>query len=163
MLISACEGSCRMCPFTTMSSNNAPSESRPLAMWVILRISPNNININKHYSNLKWSNFRYSNNSHKHHFKPTVCIYLNSVSMLTCGKLHLCLSPEAASCQRVAIDSLSYLLRSSPIDGVQDWDELSHCRTLKLKTEEHCISFLMRFIDQVLSGAQQILRYEIKT
>lgn len=43
MLMSACEGSCRMCPFTTMSSNNAPSESRPLAMWVILRISPTKI------------------------------------------------------------------------------------------------------------------------
>lgn len=44
--MSACEGSCRMCPFTTMSSNNAPSESRPLAMWVILRISPSKIQLN---------------------------------------------------------------------------------------------------------------------
>lgn len=41
--MSACEGSCRMCPFTTMSSNKAPSESRPLAMWVILKISPTKI------------------------------------------------------------------------------------------------------------------------
>lgn len=42
MPMRACEGSCRMCPLTTMSKSKAPSESRPLTMWVILRISPAN-------------------------------------------------------------------------------------------------------------------------
>lgn len=72
MLMSACEGSCRMCPFTTMSSNNAPSESRPLAMWVILRISPTKIHINIYMILLT---------AHMHQVEPALCIYIN---MYTC-------------------------------------------------------------------------------
>lgn len=87
MLMSACEGSCRMCPFTTMSSNNAPSESRPLAMWVILRISPTNIQL--HHRRLKGLNlltlftskiiiFTILLTAHKQQVEPTMCIYINS-------------------------------------------------------------------------------------
>lgn len=142
-LMSAWEGSCRMCPLTTMSSSSAPSESRPLAMWVIRRISPVQIKF-----------ISCSNNPTVFRQRPptgdsvcliacdgTVCFELYWDSH-TCGKLHLCLSPEGASCQRVAVDSLPYFLCSRPVDGVQNWDELSHRRTLKISAREDLIALI---------------------